>query len=641
MKTLILAVLLTLPAPAVRAQSVSPAPPSASQTILDVVVTNKNGLVRDLGPKDFKLSINGKEQAIDSAVQLGAASWPQRPNQRFLTLLFDSGAIAISDGNLLRERLSRFFDAAAKPDHYLAVTIWSNGAMRVAQPFTTDPALLKTSLDAVLQSIALESSATPVATSSTPPASSGSPAAATSPMSATTASSASSTPARRSGMSSVSAGDDQIIESRRLLESLPDIAGALGSIRGRKAVLFYTGGRTYTRETSVYIDNAVEAFNKANVVVYGVTDDPSFANTVVAPTGGSMVEMTRATPEALVKIADEQDAYYSLVITPAAGLGPGCSKVQVKLAPGGLDARFSKQICFESANDPLAGQPAEKELEARASGSAPGGMSVAMRLPHFHNGPNRARVNVAAEIVPVGMKFRKDKGRFAGELDVVGVSTREDGAPGPRFSDAVQLAFDTEQQVAAFLKAPYHYEKQVEFPAGRYTVRVAFGSGAEFGRAQASLDIAPWTPSEPAVIGLTIGKRRRAESSGLTAAVPPALLEGAIPLTYKGSQIVPSGAVRFSAADPHVVYAEFQAPGGDPKQAGSLTLNARVVDVKSGAAVYDSGPVPSSRYALPESAVVPIVLELPVKLSPGAYRLEMSAQSGAGKSVRTVDYEVN
>jgi hypothetical protein len=268
-------------------------------------------------------------------------------------------------------------------------------------------------------------------------------------------------------------------------------------------------------------------------------------------------------------------------------------------------------------------------------------MSVAMRLPYFHNGPDRARVNVAAEIVPVGMKFRKDKGRFAGELDVVGVSTREDGAPGPRFSDAVQLAFDTEQQVAAFLKAPYHYEKQVEFPAGRYTVRVAFGSGAEFGRAQASLDIAPWTPSEPAVIGLTIGKRRRAESSGLTAAVPPALLEGAIPLTYKGSQIVPSGAARFSAADPHVVYAEFQAPGGDPKQAGSLTLNARVMDVKSGAAVYDSGPVPSSRYALPETAVIPIVLELPVKLSPGAYRLEMSAQSGAGKSVRTVDYEVN
>jgi hypothetical protein len=57
--------------------------------------------------------------------------------------------------------------------------------------------------------------------------------------------------------------------------------------------------------------------------------------------------------------------------------------------------------------------------------------------------------------------------------------------------------------------------------------------------------------------------------------------------------------------------------------------------------VYDSGPVPSSRYALPETAVIPIVLELPVKLSPGAYRLEMSAQSGAGKSVRTVDYEVN
>ncbi len=615
MKTLVCAVFLIFPACVVQAQSVSAAPSSASQSILEVVVTNKNGTVRDLVPKDFKLSIDGKEQAIEAAVQASAAAWPQRPTKRFLVLLFDSGVIANSDKNLLRQRLSQFFDAAARPDRYVAVVIYLNG-MRIIQPFTTDPALMKASLDSVIQSISLGSGSTSM------PAG------------------AAATSSRRSGMSSASAGEDQIIEARRLLESMPEVAGALGGIRGRKAILLYTGARTYNRETSVYVNRAVAALNKANVAVYGITDDSAFANTLVSPTGGNMIEMTRATPEALAKIADEQDAYYSLVFTPAAD--SGCRKVQVKLASGGLDARFPKEICFDSTDDPLVGQPAGKELEARATGSAAGGMTVAMRVPFFYDGPNRARVNIAAEVAIAGVKFRKEKGQFVGELDVVGVSTKEDGSPGPRFSDAVKFAFDTQQQAEAFVKAPYHYEKHLEFAAGRYTVKIAFGAGEEFGRAQAALAIDSWTPAQFAVGSIAFGKPRRSESSGLTAAVPPALLEGPIPLTYKGVQIVPTGSSRFSSQDAPVMYAEIHAPGGDPKQAANLTLNARVMDVKSGAVVYDSGPVPSARYALPDSAVIPIVLDLQVKkLGPGSYRIELSAQSGAAKSARTADYEVN
>jgi hypothetical protein len=517
-----------------------------------------------------------------------------------------------TDRNQLRQRLSQFFEMAARPDRYVAVVVYNNG-MRVLQPFTTNAALLKNCLDSIIESVAL---AAPVAA----------PAATTS----------------RSGMTPASAGQGDIIDARRFLESVPEVADALGGIRGRKVMLLYTGARNYNRETSIYVDAAAAALNKANVAVYGVTPDPSFANTLAGPTGGDIIRVPYDTPDALAKVVGEQEASYELVFTPGES-GSACHKVQVKLAPGGVDARFGKQFCWTAGDNPLAGQPAAQDLEARAAGSAPGSIAVGLNLPFFYNGPNRARVSVAATLALGGLKFKKEKGRLAGELNVVGIATKEDGSRGPRFSDVVKLAFDTQQQADAFIAAPYHYEKQLEFPAGRYVVRVAFGSAGEFGRAEAPLAIDPWTPTQFAVSGIALGAPRRAASSGLIAGVPPALLEGLVPLAFREAQVAPIGVKAFSASDkiPTVVYTEIHAPGGDPKQAANVTFKIRVVDVKSGQSKFEAGPVNAARYVVGENPVVPVVFDLPVKqVSPGSYRLEFSAQAGGNTATRSVEYEV-
>ena len=41
---------------------------------------------------------------------------------------------------------------------------------------------------------------------------------------------------------------------------------------------------------------------------------------------------------------------------------------------------------------------------------------------------------------------------------------------------AVKLEFDSQQQVEAFLKTPYHYQNQFDIAPGQYTFRMAFSS---------------------------------------------------------------------------------------------------------------------------------------------------------------------
>ncbi len=304
-----------------------------------------------------------------------------------------------------------------------------------------------------------------------------------------------------------------------------------------------------------------------------------------------------------------------------------------------------------------------------------------MSLPSFYTSANRARVSVAAEVHLSGMKFQKQKGvllgdlgtiRLVGELDVVGVSTRDDGSAGPRFSDVVKFSFDRQDQADAFVKVPYHYENQVEFPEGRYSVTVAFSSGGDFGRAQAALSIEPWSSAQFAVSGIAFGKARRAPSTlsglavqdlmrrmgntidrgifiyprrdyplgtGLLGGLDSSLLNGLTPLTSGGVQLVPTGATRFSAGDALAVYLEIHAPGGDPARAAGVTFALRVLDKVSGAVRYDSRAVAAARYAKPGSAVIPVEYNLQWHLSAGSYQLEVVAQADTDKAERTVEFE--
>jgi hypothetical protein len=76
----------------------------------------------------------------------------------------------------------------------------------------------------------------------------------------------------------------------------------------------------------------------------------------------------------------------------------------------------------------VAGKIAGQSLESRAVGGSAGALSVAMQLPYFFAGTNRASARLAAAFVPEGMKFADDKKGLHGEIDIVGTALRPDGS---------------------------------------------------------------------------------------------------------------------------------------------------------------------------------------------------------------------
>ena len=155
-----------------------------------------------------------------------------------------------------------------------------------------------------------------------------------------------------------------------------------------------------------------------------------------------------------------------------------------------------------------------------------------MQLPWFYSAPNVARVNLAMDFNPSSMKFQKDKGKFHAEIDLAGVAWKADGTAAARVSDAVKLDFDTQLQVDAFLKTPYHYENQFEIAPGQYTFRMAFSSDAsgahDFGKAELPLNIDRWDGQTLSMSGIALSHDAH-PAADLAAGLDVDLLEGMRP----------------------------------------------------------------------------------------------------------------
>ena len=80
--------------------------------------------------------------------------------------------------------------------------------------------------------------------------------------------------------------------------------------------------------------------------------------------------------------------------------------------------------------------------------------------------------------------------------------------------------------------------------------------------------------------------------------------------------------------------------GPNPPEVG---LQLRVLDRKSGEQKQDTGVMSVANSIRPDNPVISVGLKLPVAtLTPGAYRVELKAVDGAGRSsaLRTADFDV-
>jgi hypothetical protein len=122
-----------------------------------------------------------------------------------------------------------------------------------------------------------------------------------------------------------------------------------------------------------------------------------------------------------------------------------------------------------------------------------------------------------------------------------------------------------------------------------------------------------------------------------------ALLEDRTPLIVNHIQIIPSANNQFKKNDMTVLYFEVYEPLLASDKPPAVTAAYRVVDRKSGAVKFNSGPMDMAPSIRPGNPVIPIGLQLVTnKLDPGSYRLELQAKDSAGgsSSVRTADFKV-
>ncbi len=377
----------------------------------------------------------------------------------------------------------------------------------------------------------------------------------------------------------------------------------------------------------------------------------NIARSLADGTGGIAFVNTNDLANSLGKVAQEQDEYYLLAYTPTVDSAEGsCHELRVKVDRGDLEVRARKGYCTSKPTDVLSGKPVGKDLEARAAGNAGGNMTAKMQLPWFYSAPNVARVNLAMDIIPSAIKFQKEKGKFQGEFDLAGVAYNPDGGVAARVSDAVNLEFDSQQEVDAFLKTPYHYQNQFDIAPGQYTFRMAFSSdssGAQgFGKVEMPLTIDSWDGQRLSISGLALSHDAH-PASDLASGLDVSLLEGARPLVSKGEEAVPTGTAQFHAGEPGYFYFEAYEPLlAAAKPDGRLPLvgvRIRVLDRATGAPKQDTGVKTVGNYERPGNPTIPIISPLPVaNLPPGAYKLEVSGLRETGAPViRTTDFEIN
>ncbi len=601
--------------------------------LVDAVVRDKRGKpVRDLGAQDFRLWEDGKPRTIASFSQEATAASPEESQKHFLVFFFDNSTALVSDQFAYRKDAARFATAWAGPDRYMAVANFF-GTVVVAQDFTTAAGPLARAISAIQPgppspevAVSLTTESAQIRGRGGAPASGGRGGSPTLP---------GSQPQRSQSQDAAPAYAQQAV-----LDGLRMVADSLASVRGRKALVLFGGGFTEPA-SSAPMAAVIGAFNKANVAAY-VMNQPGL-RPLADETGGRVIANANDLVGELGKIADEQEEHYVLGFTPGEMPEGSCHSLRVDVNRPGLDVQARKGYCSSKPVDPLAGNAAGKTLESRAAGTSAGNLTASLQLPYFYGGPNAARVNVAMEIGTAGIRLQKVKGKPHAELKVAGLAYRQDGDVAGRFSDVVNLDFESDKEAAAFAKQPYHYEYQFDLGPGQYNLRVAFSSSEDsFGKAEMPLSIEPWDGRRLALSGIAFAKESRPVPD-LASALDDSLIEGRRPLIAGSHQIVPSGSNHFHGADQALVYAEIYEPllaGPNPP---SLGLQVRVVARETGEQRANPESFNVTNFIRPGNPVVPVAFSLPLAtLTPGSYRLELKVvhSSGPETAVSTVDFEV-
>ncbi len=359
-------------------------------------------------------------------------------------------------------------------------------------------------------------------------------------------------------------------------------------------------------------------------------------------TGGFVIMNSNDLLGGLQKISKEQDQFYLLGYTPPESNEGSCHFLKVKLDRPGTQVRFRNGYCNVKPVDALAGNPVEKDLESRVSGSAPGVAGAAMQAPFFYTANNTARIDVAMNIPSDSIKFEKSHGKFHADLNVLAIAYRPDGSIAARFSDNKKIELENKKEVQAFNEHPYYYDGQFDIASGQYTLKAAFSSGGPaFGKIDLPLNVEPYDSKQFGLSGLALSNDLH-KASDIGSDLDAVLLEGHTPLIAQGYQFTPAAAYHFKTTDHAALYTEIYEPHASDKTPPVVGVQLRVLDRKTQEAKQDSGLFAVGNFIKAGNPVIPVGLKLPLdKLPPGSYRAEVKAVDAFNNSkIRTADFDV-
>jgi hypothetical protein len=227
-------------------------------------------------------------------------------------------------------------------------------------------------------------------------------------------------------------------------------------------------------------------------------------------------------------------------------------------------------------------------------------------------------------------------------LNILAIAYRPDGSVAARFSDNKKIELEGKKDVQAFNEHPYYYDGQFDIASGQYTLKAAFSSGGPtFGKLELPLTVEPYDSKQFGLSALALSNdlHRAADVGSDLDAV---LLEGHTPLIAQGYQFTPAAAYRFKATDHAALYAEIYEPHAGDKTPPVVGIQLRLLDRKTQEAKQDSGLIAVNNQIRAGNPVIPIGLKLPFdKLSPGAYRVEVTAKDALNNSkTRVADFDI-
>lgn len=212
--------------------------------LVDTVVTDKKGdYVRDLTMKDFRVWDDNKEQQVKTFSFESDPASPSKNQQHYLVLFFDMAGMKVGDQIYARQAALKFLDSNAGPNRLIAVADFT-GTLKITQNFTADAERLKQAVNGVKISSV---------TAATEYASLGAPSL---------------------GQAEADFGTSDA------LWALRSLAKNLGTVPGRKTVVFLSSGFVVNPELQSELTAVIDTCNKANVAVY-----PIDVRGLVAPMG--------------------------------------------------------------------------------------------------------------------------------------------------------------------------------------------------------------------------------------------------------------------------------------------------------------------------------------------------------------------